>query len=292
MYLGWDVGIKNLAYCLLDYDSSLNEPKLVIKKWGIINLLEHKPEKWYCCAFKKDGNPCGKKASFKVNEEQLCSTHLKSKQKKLNQNQLEKWKQDLEEWNDKLLCCETGCSKVATRYSTKLNKYYCTKHKNCGEGKKDIINQNSATRMPLMTLGKILYKKLDELPELLQSKWICIENQPVLKNPTMKSVQMMLYSYFVMKESQGIMDIHELSLMNAKNKLKVYNNEYGEICHKIKSLKDKYRRNKQTAIEHTRLYVENEYIDWIEFYNHHSKKDDLADSFLMTKFMFHKLNKK
>ena len=52
MYLGWDVGIKNLAYCLLDYDSSLNEPKLVIKKWGIINLLEHKPEKWYCCAFK------------------------------------------------------------------------------------------------------------------------------------------------------------------------------------------------------------------------------------------------
>ena len=38
MYLSWDIGIKNLAYCMLDYDKDSNKTK--IYKWGIINLIE------------------------------------------------------------------------------------------------------------------------------------------------------------------------------------------------------------------------------------------------------------
>jgi hypothetical protein len=289
MYLGWDVGIKNLAYCLLDMDYSKDIPKIIIKKWGIINLLEHKPEKWYCNCNKKNGDPCGKKASYKINDDRLCATHLKQKQKKLDSDKVEQWKADLEEWTDKLLCSEKKCSKVATRFSAIHNKYYCTKHAHIDEGKKDVINQNSAIRMPLMTLGKILYKKLDEIPELKKAKWVAIENQPVLKNPTMKSVQMMLYSYFVMKENTSECDIHELLLMNAKNKLKVYNDEYGEIDPKIKATKDKYKRNKLMAIEHTKLYTEFEHPTWNDFYLEHSKKDDLADAYLMTRFLLNKM---
>ena len=37
MYLGWDIGIKNLAYCLMDYIDN----KFVIIDWGIINLMVH-----------------------------------------------------------------------------------------------------------------------------------------------------------------------------------------------------------------------------------------------------------
>ena len=29
---------------------------------------------------------------------------------------------------------------------------------------------------------------------------VCIENQPALKNPIMKSVQMIIYSYFLIKD--------------------------------------------------------------------------------------------
>ena len=37
MYLAFDIGIKNLAYCLINYDKK--EPKKYsIEDWGIINL--------------------------------------------------------------------------------------------------------------------------------------------------------------------------------------------------------------------------------------------------------------
>ena len=50
-----------------------------------------------------------------------------------------------------------------------------------------------------MQLGQILFKKLDEYKSFQKAEYIIIENQPVLKNPTMKSIQMMLYSYFLKK---------------------------------------------------------------------------------------------
>ena len=50
MYLGWDVGIKNLAFCLLENKNK----QLHIVDWGIINLLVHKPPKIYCNCLKKE----------------------------------------------------------------------------------------------------------------------------------------------------------------------------------------------------------------------------------------------
>ena len=47
---------------------------------------------------------------------------------------------------------------------------------------------------------------------------IIIENQPVLKNPTMKSIQIMLYSYFLLKNKK----MKSIQLVNACNKLKVF----------------------------------------------------------------------
>ena len=34
MYLGWDIGIKNLAFCLMDHEKG----KFKIIDWGVINL--------------------------------------------------------------------------------------------------------------------------------------------------------------------------------------------------------------------------------------------------------------
>ena len=41
-------------------------------------------------------------------------------------------------------------------------------------------------------------KKLHEHPFLLDVDTVAIENQPSLKNPKMKSIQMIVYSYFLM----------------------------------------------------------------------------------------------
>ena len=289
MYLGWDVGIKNLAFCLLENKNK----QLHIVDWGIINLLVHKPPKIYCNCLKKDGKICGKAASFySLDSRQFCNTHIKKWKKNcesLPTKEKEETEQQMNKWSDKWCCSHSKCIKIATRYCVKDNRYFCTKHRNITDTLKDVINQSSATRMPLLTLGKILYDKLDKYPQLLQAQWICIENQPVLKNPTMKSIQIMLYSYFIMKNHEKKLKLQDMVLMSAKNKLKVYKNQWGEVPTKILGIKDKYRRNKQTAIEHTRLLIENEHEEeWNEFYTKHDKKDDLADAYLMTRYYLEK----
>lgn len=299
MYLGWDVGIKNLAYCLLDKKGN----KLEIIDWGIINLLVHKSPPIYCNCLKVNGDICGRRASYysfptentdseSSNNKNYCNIHLKKERKEWTElSDIERTEKEakIKEWSDKWTCCKNGCSKIATRYCIKNNLYYCTKHSKETDTVKDAINQSSAVRMPMLTLGKILYDKLDKLPQLLQAKWICIENQPVLKNPTMKSIQMMLYSYFIMRQQEKKLELHDMILMSAKNKLKVYKDKYGELPKKILSMRDKYRRNKMMAIEHTRLLVDNEHDEeWQEFYNEHDKKDDLADAYLMTRYFIEK----
>ena len=41
MNIGWDIGIKNLAYCIIDDDSN-------IKDWGIIDITDNEE---YKCGF-------------------------------------------------------------------------------------------------------------------------------------------------------------------------------------------------------------------------------------------------
>jgi len=71
-------------------------------------------------------------------------------------------------------------------------------------------------------------RKLHELPQLLNVDCVVIENQPSLKNPQMKSIQMILYSYFlILGKVIGNGEISESYIQNvdfcsASNKLKVY----------------------------------------------------------------------
>ena len=71
-------------------------------------------------------------------------------------------------------------------------------------------------------------RKLHELPQLLNVDAVVIENQPSLKNPQMKSIQMILYSYFLIlgkvigngENSKSY--IENVDFCSASNKLKVY----------------------------------------------------------------------
>lgn len=203
LLIGWDVGIKNLSYCLVEY----NDNNYVIKDWNIIDLRHDNEEKQ------------------EVINSSNSNTEVKVKTK------------------------EKKCSKIS-----------------------------------LKDLSRNLYKKLEENSSFSNFDYVIIENQPVLKNPTMKSIQMILYSYFSFK-SLGIENFKDLLLMNASNKLKVYKGDVdSEEMEKINKLKSKYSRNKKLSILHTNLLLkEHEYNskNWCEFFNKNKKKDDLADSFLM-----------
>ena len=88
----------------------------------------------------------------------------------------------------------------------------------------------------------------------------------------MKSIQMMLFSYFLMKD-----EIKEIQMINARNKLKAYKGP------KIScDIKETYKKNKFLAIKYTDIMIrENNKIDkkYHTLFDTSKKKDDLSDSY-------------
>ena len=279
MYLGWDIGIKNLAYCLMDYDENTQKTKII--DWGIINLvLNHKNPSIQCCGIVKSTNKQCVKCSVKVLKSDKTIGYCKAHAKTI--------KEELVDFNCNIQC--SICDKDASRFDPSTNIYYCTRHvpKELKE-KVDKIS-NKATKIPLIQLGKTLFTELDKYNQFKQAEYIIIENQPVLKNPTMKSVQMMLYSYFL---KSNIVDLDnpklkDILLMSAKNKLKLYDGESNEEIKKIGNIKSQYTRNKKLAIVHTNYYLNNEDKKWFDLFKNSNKKDDLCDAYLMTKYFIYK----
>ena len=216
-----DVGIKNLAYCILETDSQL---LYKIHAWGIIDLVEN--EIIPCSQLNSKGLPCTVKASI----------------------------YDI-----------TNGDKV----------YYCGRHKKRATNKLKNIKVNKASKMPLGILGCTMFRKFSELPQLLEADRVVIENQPVLKNPKMKSIQMMIYSYFLFNgKCSSASPIDNLILFSASKKLDVYKGDKIEC-----SMKDKYAERKYLSIEYTQRMIHNQ-IEALQILNETPKKDDLADAYM------------
>ena len=92
----------------------------------------------------------------------------------------------------------------------------------------------------------------------------------------MKSIQMLVYSYFLVN---GVCDINStisnLEMINARNKLKVYTGPTIECKYK-----ESYKRNKFLAVRYCEIMIKEEKEKFIELYNISKKKDDLSDSYL------------
>ena len=165
-----------------------------------------------------------------------------------------------------------GCDKSATYECN--GKLLCTGHtklkmyKDC---KKKKIKKDDNM---IFNLGKNMVKVLDERVNFLDVKLVLLENQPALKNPTMKTVQMLLYSYFLMR---GVSDggIENIVMVNARNKLKAYKGEKVEC-----DIKDRYKKNKYLAIEYCKRMIHSEKKEYIDLFTESKKKDDLSDSYL------------
>ena len=178
----------------------------------------------------------------------------------------------------------------------------------------DIVNlvDNEEMKKNRSLLFENIPRKLHEKPQLLDADIVVIENQPSLKNPQMKSIQMILYSYFlilgkVIGNDRGYID--KIEFCSASNKLKVYDGPEIILQEKVSKRKKKveepvvevvecsdvnvviipekkkkgsalkYADKKRLAIEHAKYFVQFN-PDYIDFFNNHKKKDDLADSFL------------
>jgi len=137
----------------------------------------------------------------------------------------------------------------------------CVTDKNCSK-----ISLDELTPCVLATLT-------DHFDDAFEADVVLIENQPMLKNGLMKTVAVIIYTYFhLMKLQFG--NIQEVKFISASNKLK---------CKKVPANSDikTYKNRKKLSVEVTKLYIERIAPERMEWFNSHSAKaDDISDAVL------------
>ena len=356
--IGWDIGIKNLAYCSLESNVTIksnnintfvfNNKHYDIISWADISLVSqietnmedsgevsHINTNLKCSALqetkaksksKKENKidteiqpqpkVCGKSAFYCKEELQsdssgntiysgLCKTHFKkSGEERLPELTVKQC------WDKE---CKTKPLQVLKSH---IYKGYCKKHinemiKTKTHTSNDFLKINRAkttSKFDINQLGIALFQELDKIETtILDPSIILLENQPVLKNPTMKSMQMFLYSYYLIrlldknKNSVRAQNVNSTSILNDK-KIQCYcaskkldlikflpENDQKRIIEYIDTVNSGYQKNKKMAIMMVETLLK-ENTKWLDFFKGHPKKDDLADSLLMTLHYFEKPN--
>ena len=197
----------------------------------------------------------------------------------------------IEDWGIINISCDPNCEHINTK-NKKCDSSASIIHFNddnttmllCNSHSKLKQYPNKTKKMEkknsIYNVGNKLIQELDKYPEFINCEHIILENQPSLKNPTMKSIQMILYSYFLIKSNHI-----KLEMINARNKLKAYEGEPIEC-----NISDRYKKNKFLAIEYCKKMIINENINFINLFENSKKKDDLSDSYLQGIYYINKIN--
>ena len=172
--------------------------------------------------------------------------------------------------------CDVHLNKKCEKQSTYLIKDDCPQNYCCSAHSKKFKKLKKLnTNYDILKISQLCIQKLRDL-NLTEIKHVLIENQPALKNPTMKSIQMIIYTFLVV---EGVMNenslIENIHMVNARNKLKVYTGPPIE-CNK----KGKYAQNKFLSVEYTNYMIKGEVEEFKTLFTNSKKKDDLADAYL------------
>ena len=196
----------------------------------------------------------------------------------------------------------------------------------------NIVNliDNDSMKKNVNLIFENIPRKLNEIPLLLDVDQVIIENQPSLKNPKMKTIQMILYSYFLIlgKIIKNDHNIEKIEFCSASNKLKVYDGPEIILEKKVRKTKAKakntegeigveetvveieptsvqeellkkpkkgsavkYADKKKLAIIHAQYFLEKHNPEYIDFFNNNKKKDDLSDSYLQGLYWYKQIKK-
>lgn len=264
--LSIDVGIKNLAICILETTANSS---FVIRYWDVINLFE---ERIHLCEYnvqnKKEFKPCNKVAKYSKNKHFYCKTHASKSEYKLPTSDLNKYKRLKVDDLNKLV------SDFNISLEGPINK---TKLLSCIEiflenSVLETVSTLKCNEVSLIDIGCAIKEKLDKLETFIISgiDVVLIENQISPIANRMNCIQGMLSQYFIMK------DIHNILFISAANKLKLF----------IGKKKTTYGERKKMGVVITKKLLTKNDDDninkdkIIEMFNKHKKNDDLADCFL------------
>jgi len=260
--LSIDVGIKNLAFCLL-CKSTTNDWSIM--KWDVVDLTQ-KEDTAKCCIIDKF-KLCNKPAKYTKEGKFYCLKHSKKQEYRILTADLKpafikKQKlQNLYEMADKYnIKYEKPIKKQDLVFL--INEYV---KKSCFEE----VGKTNASKLDLVTIGKNIQSRLDQILEehLSSINVVVIENQISPIANRMKTVQGMIAQYFIMRNNTI-----EIEFVSASNKLKT----------EKKDVKATYAERKKLGIKKAQEFLESDFKNpiWSDHFNNHLKKDDLADSFL------------
>jgi hypothetical protein len=262
--LSIDVGIKNLAYCLMD--------EVKILKWDVINLCGKDP----ACS------SCIKPAKFAhtASAKYYCAAHAKKSglllplptisPKKIKKMKLVDLHKVILDYSIPLTPETVKKEDVFKTVSTFLDQKMLT-----------TISSAKANDMDLVQIGIAMRKAFDAELKLHLSDitHIVIENQISPIANRMKTLQGMIAQYFIMHEKT------QIAFVSAANKLKGHTTEMD-----IATDTSSYAARKKEGIAITLKLLTERCPDWLPHFTQHKKKDDLADAFLQGNWFLH--NKK
>jgi hypothetical protein len=310
--ISFDVGIKNMAYCILTKSSTTNF--LEISDWNVLNLMdEEAPD--YRCTFiippknKKSKEPirhCGKVAKYRKTALCFCEKHAKSgpfliPTKQMSQGSLKKMKmEELLSFGQSNNIFENQESTIKNiKRAELLEKMTIFFKEKCYEPitKKKVVG---AGEMDLVKIGRNMKNSLGQVLEIHQDiSHVIIENQISPIANRMKTIQGMLAQYFIM-----VNEIASIEFVSSANKLKQFTPRIAKLENTLTTdlnqlvntdekpvVNKDYKQHKTDGIKYCSQIIDknHSFHSWRESLNT-KKKDDLADCFLQGLWYFKNKN--
>lgn len=246
--LAFDIGIKNLAFCILENS--------IIHKLENVNILPT-IEKTYCSS-------CKSAASFTAGPNQYCKRHIPksytivNKMPKISELKSIATTQGIDTKR------KTKADILLTLSTTHAFPY--TQPKEAKASTQSLEQLHDALRRFITTYWT----------DFSQATNILLENQPAFKNPHMKSVQVLLFT--ALRErflQQSTTNVPKFQLVHAKKKVK--DAEAGDAGYAER--KSKSEQRVQTLLDKKTVTPLND--STLANWNKNKKKSDMADAVCM-----------
>ena len=323
--ISFDIGIKNLAYCIFEFsfsppvDTDKSSVAVKIIDWNVLDISKHetiegekKKDDIFCSCIlskktktKTEINKCKKKAKYYRMEDYFCESHAKTSGfffplKEFSHSSLKKLSlEKLLEIEDKYFFVEKKEKEIPIKKETKIEKIERISRQFQQKSLVSISNLDSLAKKPksidLISIGRNLSNQLLSLEHLEDIEFVLIENQISPIANKMKTIQGMLAQLFIMR------NVPHIEFVSSINKLRGFLREKSKDQDKDQETdKDQeitktnpnpnYKQHKKDGILYCQQWLKNDlFCSWNPFFETYPKKqDDLADSFLQGIWYFQK----
>lgn len=207
-YLTFDVGIKNLAYCLARYDTTKNITEgLDIIDWGILDV-SYKP--LICKNIVNKRKKCNTNSIYYLLKEDVNNTPVNHKEAKNLIGYCQNHANDLKLKDKK----KHGLLFRVSKNSIFVNNFNIQMERLL-KALEDFYNNKL---MSLYHTANSEQEALTNTQYLISNLEIYIENQPVFKNPIMKTISIGIFTFFTLKKVIFETKIKSVNFISASDK--------------------------------------------------------------------------